>query len=149
LNGPVEKRHTRPTVYESAVDSWIVAMLLFTPVLAAGLGVYMLLDGQHGDAMIFFIAAIATLLVTSAFIAPCRYTILDDALSVRCGIIYYQVPLGEIENVEPSGTWRSGPALSMRRVLITTRKRYVVISPRERDEFIADLCDAIARCKKP
>jgi len=39
--------------------------------------------------------------------------------------------------------------LSMRRVLITTRKRYVIISPREREAFIADLCDAIARCKKP
>ena len=123
-------------------------MLLFTPVLAAGLGVYMLFDGNPGDAMIFFIAAIATLLFTSAFIAPCRYTILDDALSVRCGIICYQVPLDEIDTIEPSSTWRSGPALSMRRVLITTSKRYVVISPRERDEFIADLCDAIDGCKK-
>ncbi len=123
-------------------------MLLFTPVLAAGLGVYMLFDGKHGDAMIFFITAIATLLVTSAFIAPCRYTILDDALSIRCGIICYQVPLEEIDTIEASGTWRSGPALSMRRVLITTSKRYVVISPRERDEFMADLNEAIAGCKK-
>ena len=123
-------------------------MLLKTPVLAAGLGIYMLVEGHHGDAMIFFIAAIATLLFTSAFIAPCRYTILDDALSVRCGIICYQVPLDEIDAVERSGTWRSGPALSMRRVLITTPNRSVVISPQDRDEFIADLNEAISRCRK-
>lgn len=119
-------------------------MLLMTPLLAAGLGVAMLLDGRQGDALIFFISAIATLLVTAMFIVPCRYTILNDALSVRCGVIGYQVPLNEIESVEASGTWRSGPALSMRRVLIKTSRRFVVISPRERDEFIADLNDAIA-----
>ena len=122
-------------------------MLLISPVLMAGLGIYMLLDGEPGDAMIFFFAGIGTLLVTAMFVAPCRYTILDDALSVRCGLICYQVPLDEIDSVERSSTWRSGPALSMRRVLITTPKRYVVVSPLDREEFIEDLRDAIASCK--
>ena len=123
-------------------------MLMMTPVVSAGLGVYMLLGGRHDDAIIFIIAAIVTLLVTALFIVPCRYTILNDALSVRCGIICYQVPLGEIKSVEPSATWRSGPALSMRRVLITTPKRYIIVSPSDRDEFIADLNNAIATIQK-
>ena len=126
-------------MYESAVDLWIALMLILTPVLASGLSIYLLLDGRQGDAMILFVTAVATLLVTAAFTYPCRYTILNDALSVRCGFICYQVPLDEIERVEPSRTLRSGPALSMRRVLVTTRKRKHVLSPRARDEFIRDL----------
>lgn len=134
-----EKRPTRPTVYVSGVDLWIAIMLILTPVFAAGLGLFLLLDGRNGDAIILFITAGATALVTAAFTLPCRYTILDDALSVRCGIIFYQIPLDQIESIEPSRTIRSGPALSMRRVLIRTHKRKYILSPRARDEFIADL----------
>ena len=94
--------------------------------------------------MILFIMAAATLVVTAAFTVPCRYTMLDDALSVRCGIIFYQISFDQIESVEPSRTLRSGPALSMRRVLVTTKKRKYVLSPRERDEFIANLKASIA-----
>jgi hypothetical protein len=138
----------RPTVYQSAVDGWIAAMLLMTPVLAAGLGVYLQLDGRPGDAMILFISGVATLLVTAAFTVPCRYTMLDDALSVRCGVIFYQIPFDQIESVEPSSTLRSGPALSMRRVLIETKRRKYVLSPQDREEFIADLRESVAICKQ-
>jgi membrane protein YdbS with pleckstrin-like domain len=129
----------RPTVYQSAVDGWIAAMLLMSPVLAAGLGAYLQLDGRPGDAMILFISGVATLLVTAAFTVPCRYTMLDDALSVRCGIIFYQIPFDQIQNVQPSRTLLSGPALSMRRVIVATKQRRYILSPRERDEFIKDL----------
>ena len=138
----------RPTAYESGVDLWIACMLMLTPVFAAGLGVYLLLDGRDGDAIILFISAAVTLVVTAAFTLPCRYTILADALSVRCGIIFYQLPFDQIKKIEPSRTWRSGAALSTRRVLITTDKRYVVVSPREREKFIEDLSNAIAEFKK-
>ncbi len=119
-------------------------MLAFTPVFAGGLGLYLLLDGRQDDAMILFITAITTLLVTAMFTVPCRYTMLDDTLSVRCGIIGYQIPYDQIESVQPSRTILSGPALSMRRVLVITKKRKYVLSPRDRDEFIEDLSQVIA-----
>ncbi len=148
MTQPLQRRATRPTVYESGVDLWIAIMLIVSPVVAAGLGIYLLIDGKHDDAMILFITAAVTLVATAAFTVPCRYTILNDALSVRCGIIFYQVPLEEIEKIEPSSTLRSGPALSMRRVLVTTSKRKHVLSPRKRDQFIQDLGDAVAGCNK-
>jgi membrane protein YdbS with pleckstrin-like domain len=138
----------RPTVYESAVDFWIAAMLLMTPVLAAGIGIYLILQGRPDDAVILFLCGAATLVVPALFTLPCRYTILADTLSVRCGIVCYQVPFTEIETIEPSRTWLSGPALSMRRVMIKTKKRRVIVSPREREEFIADLRAAVANCKR-
>lgn len=139
----------RPTVYESGVDAWIIAMLLLSPLLLLVLGLWMLFTGNRGDALIFFVSAIATLLFTAIFIAPCRYTILRDAISFRCGIVCYQVPLSQIDSIEPSSTWRSGPALSMKRVVITTQKRQIVVSPRDRETFIDDLRGAVERSKKP
>ena len=144
MSQPHRKGPRRPTVYESGVDLWIVIMLMITPIFAAGLGLYLLLDGKQGDAMILFITAVATLLVTAMFTCPCRYTMLDDSLAVRCGIIGYKIPYDQIESVRPSRTILSGPALSMRRVLVvTTRKRKHILSPRERDEFIQDLQEVI------
>jgi membrane protein YdbS with pleckstrin-like domain len=147
LNQPPGKAPTRPTVYESGADLWIAIMLIITPVFAAGIGVYLLADGRNGDAIILFITSAATLLMTAAFTVPCRYTMLDDALSVRCGIIFYQIPFDQIKCVEKSRTVLSGPALSMRRVLVVTHKRKHILSPRERDAFIEDITNVIARCK--
>ncbi|MFK8113433.1 MAG: PH domain-containing protein [Rubripirellula sp.] len=123
-------------------------MLLLTPALAAFIGTYFLTLGRPNDAMILFLAGALTLIVSAMFTVPCRYTILDDAVSVRCGILFYQIPFSDVVSIEPSGTWLSGPALSMRRVLITTTKRKVIISPREREHFMEDLRSSVAASNK-
>jgi len=105
-----------------------------------------LIDGKADGAMYLFLVGAVSLLVTLAFTLPCRYTILDDTLSVRCGLLFYQIPLSEIESVAASASWRSGPALSMRRVKIQTKKRTIIVSPREREEFIEDLIEAAGIC---
>ena len=132
-------RPKRPTVYPSAVDSWIGAMLLLTPLCAAAIGIYLMVQGRAGDAMILFLTGAFAAIVTMAFTLPCRYTVLNDALSIRCGVLCYQIPLATIESVEPSRTIVSGPALSMKRVLIKTAKRDYILSPIDRDQFIEDI----------
>lgn len=129
----------RPTVYQSAIDGWIAIMLMITPIIAAAIGVYTWSIGQPGDAAIMFMAGAVTLLVTLAFTLPCRYTLLDDAVSIRCGLICYQIAYSEITAVEPTWTIRSGPALSMRRVQIKTNNRAVIVSPKDRDGFIESM----------
>ncbi|MGI9471558.1 MAG: PH domain-containing protein [Rubripirellula sp.] len=129
----------RPTVYPSAVDSWIGAMLLLTPICAAAIGIYLLVEGRASDAMILFFTGAVAAVVTIAFTLPCRYTLLDDTLSVRCGLLCYQIPLDTIESVEPSRTMISGPALSMKRVVVKTNRRSYVLSPKDRDQFVSDL----------
>ncbi len=131
-------------IYDSAIDAWIAIMLMMTPILAAFIGCYLLWIGQAGDAAIMFASGAFTLLVTMAFAIPCRYTILDDALSIRCGLIFYQVPLNEIVSVEPTSTLRSGPALSMRRISVKTTKRTVILSPKDREGFISELTRLIS-----
>lgn len=133
------KKTIRPTVYESAIDLWVAALILLSPLASAVIGVYLLIQGQADGAMVLFLVGAGSLILTIAFVHPCRYTILEDSISIRCGILFYQIPLAEIESVEPSSSWLSGPALSMRRVKIKSKKRTILVSPRERDEFISDL----------
>jgi hypothetical protein len=134
-------------VFDSAVDSWIAAMLVFPPFAAAALGIHLLAGGRGGDASVMLLTAAITLAVTAALTVPCRYTLLSDALSVRCGLVCYQIPLDQIERIERSASWRSGPALSLRRVLVATSRRRYLLSPRERDRFIAELTAAVQRAR--
>lgn len=136
---------THTTVYESAIDWWILALLVMTPILSAIIGVYAIAIGRAGDATWLFIAGAIAAIVTTAFTLPCRYTILEDALSIRCGIIFYQVPFEKITDVSLSSSWLSGPALSIRRVKIQTARGSHLISPKSREEFVRDLRKAIKK----
>lgn len=129
----------RPSVYESAIDLWLAVLLLLGPAIATGAGLMLLFDGRHGDASILFLIAAFILLFTVAVTLPCRYTLLDDAVSIRCGLICYQIPYADIRDVQPSRSLRSAPALSLRRVAITTDRRTVLVSPKDRDRFLEDL----------
>ena len=93
--------------------------------------------GRPADASIFFLAGAFTLVVTGLFCVPCRYTLLEDAVSIRCGLLCYQIAYSEIRSVEKSYDLRSAPALSIRRVKIHTQQRDYLVSPKDRDEFLA------------
>ena len=134
-----------PTVYRSAVDLWLALLLLMTPATAVGFSVMLIRQGRAGDALTLLLLGSGLLMVTLLLTFPCRYTILADSLSIRCGVICYQIPLSEIQRVEKSASLRSGPALSLRRVLVVTEKRGYLLSPKDRDAFIADLNQAIKK----
>ena len=138
-----KKKNTRPTVYESAADWWLVSMLVATPLFAGCIGVYLVWIGQPTDATWLFLTGALAALMTVAFAVPCRYTILDDALSIRCGVLFYQVPLDQIVSVDKSSSWLSGPALSLKRIAVKTRLRTHLISPKQRDEFLRELRKAM------
>ncbi|MGB7327444.1 MAG: PH domain-containing protein [Rubripirellula sp.] len=137
-DGAATKR-TRPTVYESAIDWWVGLLLVMAPLISGVLGVYAWWMGQPGDAAVLFVAGAFSAVVTAAFTVPCRYTILNDAVSIRCGLICYQIPLSEIVTVERTASLKSGPSLSLKRVAIKTAKKTIIISPKDQDAFIADL----------
>ncbi len=131
----------RRIVYDSAVDWWVAVLLSMTPLASGVAGLYAWWLGLPGDAAILFAAGGFASLVTAAFTVPCRYTILDDAVSIRCGLICFQIPMSEIESVEPTATLKSGYGFSLMRVAIKTATRTVIISPKDRDAFIRDLGD--------
>lgn len=115
------------------------------PAFASAVAIYLLSVQKHSEASLMFVTAAITLVVTAAFTMPCRYTLLEDTLSIRCGIIFYQVSLADIEKVERSSSMKSAPALSLSRVAIKTAKRTYLISPKGREEFIVELKKALPK----
>ena len=140
----------RSTVYESAVDWWLALLLISAPILSAVIGIYLLAIGRPADATWLFITGAVIALVTAILAHPCRYTILDDALSIRCGVVCYQVSFSDIDSVEKTNSIGSGPSLSTKRVCVTTKakKKSHLISPKQREEFIRDLRSAVKKVKK-
>lgn len=137
------KSMPRKSIYHSAVDWWIAAMLIAGPAVCAVLAASLLRQGRQGDAVTCLIAGAITLLVTAVFTVPCRYTILPDSLTIRCGILFYRVSYDHIKSAELSGSWLSGPALSTKRVKVSTASQFHLISPIDRERFIAELTDAM------
>ncbi len=138
-------------VHHSAVDWWIALMLMLGPVICVGVTGILIWEGRQQDALYCLITTAGVLLVTAAFTMPCRYTILPDSLSIRCGLIMMRIPLAQIKSMEKSASWLSGPALSLRRVKIKTASRFYLVSPKDRDRFMEELSAAVeaARVNDP
>lgn len=137
--GSADAEPRQSNVYRSALDWWLAVLLIFPVLAATVIGVVLITHDRPADASSMFLTAAVILIVTGMFVVPCRYTFLTDALSIRCGVICYQIPYESIQGVTRSSTLRNGPALSLRRVAIETDRRDYIISPVQRERFIEQL----------
>lgn len=133
------------TVFASAVDAWLLAVLYAAPLLFAALGVYLAQADRPDEALTCFVISIGLVLLNLLLTRPCRYTLTADSLNLRCGIFNETIPLSRIESAELSSSWLSGPALSLKRVRIGLDKGSRLVSPTYREVFIAQVMDAAAR----
>ncbi|OUT62362.1 MAG: hypothetical protein CBB71_02100 [Rhodopirellula sp. TMED11] len=131
-------------IYPSKVDGWIAVLVMLGPLVTLGLAGYAMLHNEGQASMILLAVGAVTLLITALVTMPCRYTIAKDNLAIRCGVVFYRVPLKHIQSAEISGSWLSGPALSLKRVRVSTGTRSYLVSPLYREQFIQDLKAAIA-----
>ncbi len=131
-------------VYASAIDWWVLILLMLGPAWLLGLTIYFVVLGNQNDSFICLIAAAGTLFLTGIFTVPCRYTLVSDSLTIRCGLIFIRVPYESIREIEPSSSWVSAPALSLRRVKISTASRFYLVSPVDREHFIQALTERCA-----
>ncbi len=69
------------------------------------------------------------------------YTIGGGKLYIRCGVLFRMtLPVSRIEEITHKSTILSSPALSARRIgLRYGRRNWVYISPRDQEDFIAEL----------
>ena len=125
--------------YPSAVDKWLAAILIGTPLLVMAQGIYFCIAVNMRVGLLTIILAVFIGALITLLSLPCVYTLNDEKLTIRCGLIRYKVPLSEIRHVEKSGKLWSAPALSINRVEVITNKQNYLISPKDRDTFIADV----------
>ena len=135
-------------VYPSATDQWLMALLYAGPVCLGGLGLYCIFDQRDAEAMTLLMMSVGLIGLNLILTRPCRYTLTEDTLNVRCGLFSKTIALKDVVSAELSSSWLSGPALSLRRVRIRTSKKSVLVSPVDREQFIADLLAAAQRCRK-
>ncbi len=139
---------SRPQVYPSAVDTWLMVLLYSGPAILIPIGIYSWLQGRGDIALTCLLTLVALILINRLLTWPCRYTLTDDSLNIRCGLLFRSVPLDQIQGAELSSSWESAPALSLRRVRIRLDRGYRIVSPIDREAFIADLMTAVEQKKR-
>ena len=125
-------------VYPSKVDWWLAACLALAPLISLGVGIFVLTFHRAGGYMAIG-SSVFTALVIALLVFPCRYTLGETSLDIRCGIVHRVIPYADIIGAEPSSNPLSAPALSLQRVKVTTQKGFQLISPIDRAAFIEAL----------
>lgn len=131
-----------PKFYNSKVDWWIPAVVVFT-VAVAFMGP--IIDGE-----IFIVGIIIGAILGIAEIvmfASVKYQIFDGKIGIRNMFYKWEwFPIDKISEVKKSSGILSAPALSTKRISIKFSDKKILkssmpleISPKDRDEFIAQL----------
>lgn len=128
--------------FQSKRDLWIVLLLRVIPVVvlfAIGAAWYV----THGDVRGPIAGAIILILVELVFLESVlrsTYYVIDGhTLVIRSSFITWRVPIGEITSVTPTRSALSSPALSLDRLRIRYGRKQILVSPEERDRFVAML----------
>lgn len=125
--------------FRSKVDPWLGLLLAITAFGPMAIAVYTVLTVPE-EVWGVLPAALLPLLIVAWVVRTTHYTFVDDVLVVRSGPIHRKVPLASIDDIKPTRTLVSSPALSLDRLAIRfNRYDAVVISPRDRDAFLAEL----------
>lgn len=135
-------------IFRSRVDTWLVV------VVASALGFVFLqavivlpespTDGFLSLMLLAFLLALMRLVGY-----PCEYTLTSTHLVIRFGVIRRRISYAEITSVEPSRSLWSAPALSLRRVKVSYAGGFQLVSPVDREQFIALLQGRIAAMGTP
>ena len=128
--------------FESKRDLWIVSLMRGIPIVvlgALGYAWYMSHHDLRGPVAGAVILLIAELFVFEWFFRSTYYQIDGGTLLIRSGLIRWRVPIREITSVTPTRSPASSPALSLDRLRIDYGRKAILISPEDRERFIAML----------
>ena len=125
--------------YRSKVDGKIAGVTVLTIAVLIVAGATMP-DRNHDTAIVLHAVSLFCLALCVWTLLGTYYVIDATSLVVRSGPFHWTVPLRDIRSVQPTRDIRSGPALSFDRLRIEYGAgRVLLISPREKDAFLADL----------
>jgi len=130
-------------VFTSKKDAWLVSLIwgsAILPLLAGLLIVWT--DARAGSYLITISVITFTLILAASF--PLYYELTEQDLVIRSGLFRWKVPLDGIEEIRPTRSILSAPALSLDRLLIRFRSRKggfgaAMISPRDQAGFLREV----------
>lgn len=123
-------------IYPSAI-SWGI----WIPVYALIIGQGIFMAGEMSP--LFLVTHFSLAILIYFFVVRIRYELDEENLTIYMGPVRYRkIALTSIRKMELSNNPLSSPAASLKRIAIHYDKwGYVLISPKNREEFIAEVQD--------
>jgi hypothetical protein len=137
-----------PRIYPTKVDWWIGLILIFSVVVLIGSAVPFFIGPPAQTPLGLGIGILC--LAVGVWIGwipfSTNYEIGETELLIRSAGFRWRIPFDSIEEVFPTRNPLSSPACSLDRLRVNYRRRsgrmgFVLISPREKEEFLRDLAD--------
>lgn len=126
--------------YQSKIDWWLGALLVFMLVTAVGTAIGLQLGGDGGAPIVGWLVLLGVVALYVVVVWPVAYELTGDAIVVRFGLIRSRIAYRSIRGVKPTRSILASPALSLDRLAIDTGGSLApMISPADRDGFLADL----------
>ena len=145
----------RDTVYPSKVDTWIAVLLIAVGLMALvslAVGAYALASGgaDPGGAWGWMGSGLFLVALYALLVWPVNYTLTEDKLVIRFGVVRFRIPYATISEVKPTRSILSSPALSLDRLFIdhTGKTGFAMISPADKESFLTELAERAPHLKR-
>ena len=127
-------------VYRSKVDTWLVVVLIAAATVAA-ISCAVAIPVPDADDEFWILTTLVFAIGFPIWIfASTDYTLTDTALDIRSGPFRWSIPFADITALVPTRNPLSSPALSLDRLRVESGShKSIMISPRDRDEFIREV----------
>ncbi len=117
-------------VFKSKIDTWLVFVLVVALLI---LGYAAMTSGLSAITTLFFI--ISSAFITSVLFNT-KYTLENDQLIVQSGFLNWSIQVKDITSIESTHNPISSPALALDRLQVNYKNKRVLISPKEKNQFI-------------
>ena len=122
--------------YAAVTNPWLIVLMLAMTALPIVAGFVLISDNlKHGGVLLG--VGVFNLALFLLLLLPCVYTLTEEFLEIRTGVLRTAIPLETIKHADPS----------LRGVTIAYGEHSALLSPRARDAFLGDLLAAIAAKK--
>ncbi|KAA0929649.1 hypothetical protein FQ082_02690 [Psychrobacter sp. ANT_H56B] len=125
------------TIFTSKIDFWLAFLILGSSLLLVLVPVWEWMYNNSSIKRIMFISlfTIPTALLLLVLFFNIKYTSTADTLLVKNGFSTQSISLKDINNITPTSSTLSAPALSLDRIEIRYEGGSIVISPKDKDRF--------------
>lgn len=126
-------------VYPSKTDRWLRVAFAVSTVGALAACVPLVCLGSHVQWLVVAPTLLLGIGLPWWIVTSTAYTVTTDTLVVRSGPFRWYVPFEQIRAIAPTRSPLSSPALSLDRLRIDYGSTSLMISPEDRERFLADL----------
>ena len=124
-------------IFKSAVDLWLLVIVALVVIISLVVSVRLFLKASLAGCLTgAWLTAIGIGLPLWLFYTT-QYLVEDEVLKIQSGPFKWTIPITSISQVVETSNPLSSPALSLRRLkIVYDNNKSVMVSPKDRDEFL-------------